>query len=126
MRKEVIRFAPILGVLLALAGPAHAVNDKQIKAAVTAAIAFLKSTSTQPLGPGANANEEGPLALVGIALMEAGVDPGDPFIQAAAKSIRERAVQQSKTYQLALDIIFLDKLGEQIDTTLIQSMGARL
>src|SRR5438128_10193236 len=103
MSKELIRFVPILGVLFALAGPAHAVKDKQIKAAVNAAIAFLKSQPPQAPGAGGNATHgEGPLALAGIALMEAGVDPGDPFIQTAAKSIRERAVQQSKTYQLAL------------------------
>ena len=127
MAKVVIRFAPIVAVLLGLANPAHAVNDKQIKAAINAAIAFLKTQPTQfQQGTIAAHYQEGAIGLTGIALLEAGVDPGDPHIQEIAKTIRAWAVKQSNTYQLAVDIIFLDKLGEDIDTTLIQSMGARL
>ena len=35
-------------------------------------------------------------------------------------------IDQTRTYNLALEVIFLDKLGEGIDTHLIQSAGARL
>jgi hypothetical protein len=58
--------------------------------------------------------------------LEAGVPASDPIIQGIAKIAREYAIGQASTYQLAIDIFFLDKLGEDIDTTLIQSMGARL
>jgi hypothetical protein len=129
MFKVVFRFGPILGALLALAAPAPAANDQQIKTAIQSAVRYLKSVPVpQPRGNGAGlpTHEEGPAALAGIALMEAGVDPGDAHIQSIAKVIRDQAVKQTKSYQLALDIIFLDKLGEQVDTTLIQSMGVRL
>ena len=45
MSKAVIRFGPILGILLALAGPARAANDQQIRAGINGAINFLKSST---------------------------------------------------------------------------------
>lgn len=132
MGKAVIRCGTLVGVLFVVALPSRAADDQQIKAAVTRAVSYLKSIGWAPVPPpsaagGARTNyEEGPMALAGIAMIEAGVDPGDAAIQKIAKVVRDQAVKQAKTYQLALDIIFLDKLGEDIDTKLIQSMGVRL
>ena len=135
MSKAVIRFSPILGVLLALAGPARTVDEQQIKNATAAAVSFLKAiewdlpaeTAIPRNDIGHDSNTmEGPMALAGIALMEAGVNPTDPAIQKIAVIVRRQAVIQSRTYQLALDIVFLDKLGEPADTPVIQSMGVRL
>jgi hypothetical protein len=131
MAKALVRFAPVLAALLVVVGSAQAANEAQIRAAIKAAVGFLKSGSyampVEGTGGGNGENyEEGPAALAGIAMMEAGVDPSETVIQSIAKIVREQAVKQHRTYQLALDIIFLDKLGEQVDTTLIQSMGVRL
>ena len=70
MGKEVFRFVPIVAVILGLVGPAHAVNDKQIKASINAAIAFLKSQPTNV--------QQGT-----VAIPEAGVtlSPGDVFCE---------------------------------------------
>lgn len=116
---------PLLAVLL-IAGPVQAANDQQIKASMAAAVDYLKKVERKYDNVGAQEHEEGPMALAGIALLEAGVPVDDPVIQAMAKAIRQKAIVQTKTYQLALDILFLDKTGEDVDTALVQSMGARL
>src|SRR5262245_53573484 len=108
MGKAVIRYGVLVGMMLLVASPARAVDDQQIKAGIAKAVADLKGIAWAPVAPPSPAggarsdHEEGPMALAGIALMEAGVDPGDPVIQRMAKIIREQAIKQSKTYQLAL------------------------
>lgn len=132
MGKAVIQCGMLVGILFLVAVPVRAADDQQIKAGIARAVNYLKSKNwPQPSAPVTNGAspgnyEEGPLALAGIALIEAGVDPGDPAIQNIARVIRQQAIKQAKTYQLALDIVFLDKLSEDIDTKLIQSMGVRL
>jgi len=109
-------------------------DDRPYKAAMERAIGYLKQRfgGDNPAGQFAPGSEdsgghgEGPAALAGIAMLEAGVPLDDPVIQRIARQVREAAIHQNKTYQLALDIIFLDKLGEEIDSLLIQSMAVRL
>ncbi len=109
-------------------------DERQYRAAMERAIGYLKQRfgESSPAGnfvPGsedAGGHGEGPAALAGIAMLEAGVRLDDPVIQRIAQQVRQAAIHQNKTYQLALDIIFLDKLGEEIDVLLIQSMAVRL
>jgi hypothetical protein len=137
MLKALTRILPIGGLLLLAAAPVRAADEKQIKESIDRAIRYLKESIGQPqtpqgvqglsaggagfVGPG-----EGPMALAGIALIEANVGRDDPTIQGIANQIRAAAIGQNQTYQLSLDIIFLDKLGDPIDTILIQSMAVRL
>src|SRR5215831_18578902 len=121
----------VLGIFCAAPPAAQAANDEQIRTAITNARSFLQNSFRSGTGtgiPGLHpvAKSEGQSALAGIAMMEAGIGPDDPTIQAIAKVVREEAITQVLTYQLALDIMFLDKLGEPGDTDLIQSMGIRL
>lgn len=127
-----VTFATLL-LTAFIAAPRAAADPAKIKASIDKAIAFLKENNAVndvPAGPpppgGVPGFAEGPAALVGVALLEAGVPADDPAIQKIARYIRGCAVRQDRVYQLSLDIIFLDKLGEEIDTRLIQSMAARL
>src|SRR5262249_25580234 len=69
---------------------------------------------------------EAPAALAGVALLLSGERRDDPAVQEIARRVRAAAIDQGSTYHLALDLIFLDHLGEQADGILIQSMSARL
>src|SRR5260370_33647347 len=94
MGKALLRFGPVLGVLLLFTNSAWAVDDAVVKAKIKAAISYLSSQSYSMVedGPrGPTVIEEGPAALAGIALMEAGVDPGDPVIKNIATIVREKA-----------------------------------
>jgi hypothetical protein len=66
------------------------------------------------------------IALCGIALLEAKVKKDDPTLVDIARVVRLASIDEERTYCLAWNLIFLDKLGDDIDLPLIQSMGARL
>lgn len=142
MAKALARFSLVSAVAIAWAGVGLADHKKDVQTSIDMAIEYLKRSygaldggNSGPGmagaglgGPGGHAggHEEGPAAMAGIAMIEAGVKLDDPAIQAIAKIVRAAAIVQDKTYQLSLDIIFLDKLGEDIDQMLIQQAGIRL
>lgn len=122
----------LLAALLA-AAPAAAAHpdDAPIKAAVAAGVGFLKE-KVKNLPPGAaglNNGDHGigPAALSGIALLESHLcDANDPSVQAIAAAVREASYGEGKTYQLALCLLFLDKLENPADVPLIQMLAVRL
>ena len=146
MHATIARFGPAVCALLALGASVYGAEDPdKVKQSIERAVAYLKQNATKSEGVGFGALgapeapppgggqaqstggfQEGPAVLAGIALLEAGVPASDPVIQSIAKIAREAGIAQTGTYQLALDILLLDKLGEKIDTVLIQSMGVRL
>lgn len=65
-------------------------------------------------------------ALPALALLEAGVPPGDPAIQQAAHYVRAHGPALMRTYEVSLALIFLDKVGAREDQALIRSLGLRL
>jgi hypothetical protein len=130
-----LRLAISLFAAAFLMAPAfiHAGEEEQIKTAIAKAVQFLKTNyrtggagpRIATPGPEMPVNE-GPMALSGIALLEAKVKTDDPVIIDIAGKVRNASINQTRTYHLALDIIFLDKLGVKADTILVQSMAARL
>jgi hypothetical protein len=65
-------------------------------------------------------------ALPGLTLLECGVSRDDVRIRKAAEHVRGSISQLNHTYELALAILFLDRLGEAKDRPLIQTMALRL
>jgi hypothetical protein len=111
---------------LAQAGP----TDKEVQKAIASACAYLQKSYRNGSGSGRVAGgvdgSEKAAALAGIAMLEAEVPLDDPTILAIAARIRELAPTETATYNMALDIIFLDKLEEPADIPLIQALGIRL
>jgi hypothetical protein len=64
--------------------------------------------------------------LGGLALLESGVAPKDPAVQAAARFIRLSGPGLFRTYDVALAVLFLDRLGDPRDRPLIRSLALRL
>jgi hypothetical protein len=67
-------------------------------------------------------------SLPGLTLLECGVPANDPVVNKAAGLVRQDAARLGfgnirATYQLALAILFLDRLGEYKDTDLIQYLA---
>jgi hypothetical protein len=113
-----------LGAALLLAPAAPAADKQAIERAVDRGAAFLKGQQGQD-GTW-NYGEIGATALCGLALLESGAKPDDPAVQKAAKAVREASIPLTKTYSLALSIMFLDRLGDPADAELIESMAVRL
>jgi hypothetical protein len=65
-------------------------------------------------------------ALPGLTLLECGVPADDPAVQRAARFVRLAVPRLDTTYELALSVLFLDRLGDPKDEKLIQTMALRL
>src|SRR5579884_1644029 len=65
-------------------------------------------------------------ALPGLTLLECGVPADDPVIRRAAELVRRDAPKLDFTYEIALSILFLDRLGDNKDRELIRTLAARL
>ena len=65
-------------------------------------------------------------ALAALAMIENGVLPSDPAIQKAYNYIKEESVNNKRTYNLGLTIMFLTRLGSREDRPLIQRLARRL
>lgn len=110
----------------------------RVKEAIDAGIVFLRrsqfltgSWSTgakKQTGAGSDGRSWalGFAALPGLALLESGVPVDDPAVQRAANFVRLGIVQQSRTYELALAVLFLDRLGDRRDGPRIRSLALRL
>jgi hypothetical protein len=65
-------------------------------------------------------------ALPGLTLLECGLPGSDPVVRKAVEYVRKEAAQPRPsydTYQLALALLFLDRLGEPEDQPLIQYLA---
>lgn len=65
----------------------------------------------------------GQCLLPAYALLEAGVSANDPVIQNATDYIRPRIRNCQDTYDLALGVLFFDRLGNSKDKQLIQTLA---
>lgn len=121
------------GILAAIAfGPAiaTAATPKEIDAAIKKGSDSLKARYGRNGGPAGNTpdfgNGVGSSCLAGVALLEAGVPANDPAVKTITDSVRAAAYSQGKTYQVSLCLVFLDRLGDPADETLIQILAVRL
>jgi len=117
--------AAAVGVLL-LAGPARAADADQIERAVQRGVAFLKSQQGREGRWNYPSHEAGATALAGLALLECGVAADDPAIAAAARAVRQEVPRLTQTYDVALSVLFLDRLGDAADEPLLESLTVRL
>jgi hypothetical protein len=115
--------APAVPAVPAAPAPVPPLNKEQanINAAIDRGIRYLKSHPwDHPQHP------TGYTALAALTLLECGVSADDPLIQRAAVFIRGQAAKLNHTYQIALSILFLDRLGRQEDHRLLQALSLRL
>jgi hypothetical protein len=116
--------------LACLATPGRAAVDKQkVDAAVQKGVEYLKTVGGGGGGPNGMHDTTARLggrALVGLALLEADVPKNDPAVASITQLVRLGGLGEGRTYDLALGILYLDKLNEPADIPLIQLLGARL
>jgi hypothetical protein len=109
------------------AAPSHP-EQKRINAAIEKGVAFVRgqqASSGSWIG-GNRGHSVGYAALPGLTLLECGAKADDPVVQKAAKFVRTNTASLENTYDLALAILFLDKLGDSQDRLLIQRLALRL
>jgi hypothetical protein len=119
----------LLGVLLVLGPAAAADRPANIQRAIDRGVVFLKSIQSNEDGMwhfGLPHQSIGATALAGLTLLECDVPASDPAVQKAADVVRQKCINCSYTYSISLAIMFLDRLEEEADVPLIQSMTVRL
>lgn len=114
-----------------VAGISSAATPKQIDDAIKRGTTALKAKYSQrnagpaPLMPDTG-NGIGPSCMAALAMMEGGVPSNDPAMKTVTEQIRNASYTQSRTYQVSLCLIFLDRLGDPADEPMIQILGLRL
>jgi hypothetical protein len=102
--------------------PLPADVQAKVDKAIDAGVAYLKSG----MWPTDKNHVLGYVALPGLTLLECGVPANNPGVQNAAAFVRGWCLKIDTTYEIALSILFLDKLGEAKDRELIQKLALRL
>src|SRR6266852_3772688 len=109
--------------------PAGADRPANIQRAIDRGVAFLRRNQDPKDGMwhhGGEENNLGATALAGLTFLECDVPTSDPVVQQAADLVRQHCVTSTHTYSISLAIMFLDRLDEEADVILIQSMAVRL
>ncbi|MDB5307327.1 MAG: hypothetical protein JWO38_1529 [Gemmataceae bacterium] len=75
---------------------------------------------------GGGGHAVGYTALVGIALLENGSSTSSPSIRRAAEVVRAGAPKLDGTYEVALAIMFLDRMRDKRDVPMIRMLASRL
>lgn len=115
-----------VGIGLFAASPARAATPKEIEAAIQNGTAFLKKSGGDNAKESRDAEHVGATALVGLALLETGTSADDAVVKKITERIRDASYTQTQTYQISLCILYLDRLGDPGDRSLIQMLAVRL
>ncbi len=130
------RAAVLAGVMLAWCaaaaradGPSLAAGEQmKVNEAIVQGVQYLKQRQF-PVGHwGSNngANEVSYAALPALTLLECGVPARHSVVQKAAEFVRRATPNLSATYDIALAVLFLDRLGESEDRPIIRALATRL
>ncbi len=110
--------------ILGASSPLSAATPREVDAAIHKGVQFLKQDVSR--GGRGGERELGETALAGLALLECGVPGDDPALKGVTARIREAAFAETRTYHLALYILYLDRLGDPADVPIIQMLAIRL
>ncbi|GEM_PF-3475493 len=114
------KLAPLTGAVKPAPVTNHAgVDQAKIDAAIQKGAVFLAASYKQNGFVGAQ-------ALAGLTLLHCGRANADPAIVDIAGLVRNRAPTLTQTYELALCIMFLDRLGDPADRPLIRAIALQL
>jgi hypothetical protein len=108
------------------AGARGAEQEPVIVEAIADGVAYLKGRQL-PDGTWVELRHAlGETSLAGLALVAGGERRDSPVVRAAAAQVRALAADSRQTYEVSLAVMFLDTLGEEIDSELIRNLGHRL
>jgi hypothetical protein len=101
-------------------------EQKKVDEAIERGVLWLKKSQLPSGSWSPSQNVVGLAALPGLTLLECGVPADDPCVRKAVENVRNGIPKLGKTYELALAILFLDRLGEDEDRDRIRTMALRL
>jgi len=105
---------------------AVAQTEEAIEQARLKGVEYLKTTQQDDGSWEFESHPVGITALCSLALIENGVGLSDPVVSKAVNYVRKNAGDLTNTYDLALTIVVLSRVGDRDDRQLIREMAARL
>jgi hypothetical protein len=100
-------------------------DEQKVNAAIDKGVAYLKRNQNAD-GAWPGGHGVGYAAIGGLTLLECKIPAQDPAVQKAAAYVRFHTGNLNATYELSLAILFLDRLADPGDRSLIQGMALRL
>ena len=100
-------------------------EQEQVNNAIDIGLHWLKNAQ-RPSGQWQGPHPVGMTALPALTLLECGVPADEDHVQKAAQHVRQLLPRLDRTYELALAILFLDRLGDPADEPRIQTCALRL
>jgi hypothetical protein len=100
-----------------------AADQERVNQAIDRGVAYLKG---RVAGGDPLMGRRGGPALVGLTLLACGVPADDPAVRTLVDRVRTGGDSEQMTYDLALSILFLDRLDEPADRELIRTFALRL
>jgi hypothetical protein len=105
--------------------PMVGLEQQKVNAAIEKGVAYLKKNQNAD-GAWPGGRSVGYAAIGGLTLLECDIPARDPAVQKAAAYVRFNTGNLNATYELSLAILFLDRLADPRDRSLIQGMALRL
>ena len=100
-------------------------KQEEVNQAIDIGVQWLKNAQ-MPNGQWPGPHPVGMTALPALTLLECGVPADDDHVQKAVQHVRQLIPRLNATYELALVILFLDRLGDPADEPRIQTCALRL
>ena len=104
---------------------AFAQTDEEVEKARTMAIEFIRGKQSDGHWE-YTGHDTGITALCTLALLENGAAIYDPIVERGYRYVKRNAADRKETYDLALSILLLARIGDRLDRPLIRTLGARL
>jgi hypothetical protein len=98
-------------------------GEPAIDAAIKRGAAYIQQQQLQDGCWDGQGHRLGETAIAGLALLAAGHHAASPAVAAAARSVRQLAATNRQTYEVALAVMFLDRLGTPGDSKAIKELG---
>ncbi len=100
-------------------------EQEKVNRAIERGVEWLKSKQDGE-GTWGRSHPTGLAALPALTLLECGVPVGDEHVQRAVAFVRRSAPRLTATYELALAILLLDRIGDPADEPTIRTLALRL
>lgn len=116
----------MLSALVLLAPGARADEDARLQQAVKKGVTYLKKIQNADGSWSYEQHTVGMTALAALTLLESKVPADDLSVEKAVDYLRRSSIEVTRTYCLALAILFFDRLGDAGDDPLIEALTNRL
>ena len=125
-RVACVILATLFAVLFSNVPQVVAQTDEQIDAARLKALAYIRKQQESDGRWIYTGHETGITALCTLALIENGAAVYDPVVEKGYRYVKKNAPARTETYDIALSILVLARVGDRQDRPLVRTLGAKL